>query len=205
MTLHHTRPAGHGFTLIELVVAMGIFAVMLLIVAGAFSRFVSTQRADVGEQELQEDMRVALEFFNREVRTAYGTTFETGTVDVDGTDQPFVSLRNQNGACVMYRRSAAGELERAMVAVDAGKSCSDPFHYIPTTVGGVEPFSPLTGEAVVIESLVFDVQAALQDPAGNLVNQGLITVRLAVRPRMQARVVRLQNTTTARQMVGFTL
>ena len=63
MTGSHTDHK--GFTLLELVVATGIFAIFMLVIVGMFSQFVFTQRRNIAEQALLEDVRTALEIFER--------------------------------------------------------------------------------------------------------------------------------------------
>src|SRR3989344_5353947 len=103
-----------GFTLIEMLVAISIFSIVLLIMLGIFSRFVTTQRRGIGEFRLQEDLRLAIELFNREARTSYGSTLVH--------DGPAVLFRNQNGHCVTCRWHE-NALQRAQQE-QAGGACA---------------------------------------------------------------------------------
>ena len=135
-----------GFTLIELIVAAGIFSVFIIVIVGLFGQFVFTQRRDVAEQDLLEDLRLSLETFNREARTAYGDTFLSARPD--GTS---VIFRNQNGACVNYRLQDR-RLERAEGGSPSGQCTTGTFQ------GSGAVYTPLTGSGIVLTRAFFDVQ-----------------------------------------------
>jgi prepilin-type N-terminal cleavage/methylation domain-containing protein len=129
------RRGGVGFTLIELMVAVGLFSVLLLVGLGVFSRFVAVQRRAVGQQEVQEDIRLALQLFNREARTAYGDTY---TTDVGGSG---VCFRNQEKKAILYflkegvvtRTEAPNfETECSGISVDDTKAITDPLTIVDT-------------------------------------------------------------------------
>src|SRR5436190_24402116 len=87
-----------GFTLIELIVSVGIFAMLLIVITGIVARYFAAERIAIAQQNLQEDVRFAVEMMAREIRTSYGDTF----ILPDGTGQA-LTLVNQNGVCVEYR------------------------------------------------------------------------------------------------------
>ena len=89
----------HGFSLIELLVAMAIFAVLMASVTMAFH---TQQQSQVREQmvlEMQQNVRGALQLMEREIRMAgYDPTVVWGTdgVDNDGDDDIDESDEAQN-------------------------------------------------------------------------------------------------------------
>lgn len=99
-----------GVTLLELIVAVGIFSVVILAATGIFKSALEGQRSAIAAQNLQESMRYAMEVMSKEMRMAQK--------DVGGADQcPDVAngkvydisagsdrldFRNYNDQCVSY-------------------------------------------------------------------------------------------------------
>lgn len=92
-----------GFTLIEVLVSLGILVFVLLLVASTYGRFVQSERRSIHQQEMQEDMRLVTQLLNREIRTGYGTTYQR-----DST-KAHLYLRNQNYDCVHYYLDSADQ------------------------------------------------------------------------------------------------
>ncbi|MEX1997888.1 MAG: type II secretion system protein [Candidatus Andersenbacteria bacterium] len=184
LPLAHSR----GYTLIEIIVAIGIFSLLLLIIMGIFSQFVFTERRHIGEQKIQADLRFALELLNREVRTGYGNTF-TGT-------SSFLFFRNQNGTCVSYRHdSAARTLARAAENVPPEEDCSLIVY---------SSYDSLVSRDTQIDTLTFIARAANVDPDNKLLNQGFVTISVAATSRKKSdHTVTLQSSVTSRQVIPF--
>jgi prepilin-type N-terminal cleavage/methylation domain-containing protein len=178
-----------GFTLVEIVLATGIFVVLIAVMIGIFSQFTSTQRRDIAEQKLLEEIRHALELFNREARTGYGSTYAL----TDGSGQS-VAFRNQNGLCVNYRLEGA-QLMRAEREV-SGQACdADDF-------AGVT-YTPLTSADISIDQLRFDVTASTSE-AEQLDRQGFITLILRISSDNESvPATPVQSTVTSRQVAPF--
>lgn len=175
--------------MIELAVATGIFAVLILLFIGIYSRFVAVQERGASAQSMQEQLRLTLEVMNREIRTGYGSTYDI--LDNNGRG---VVFRNQNGSCVAYRWQDA-RLERA--EIDAfGDSCD------PGRLSGV-PYTALTSSDIVITNARFDVVRAerLDD---TLANQGTVTLILeAENAASTIAPIQLQSTVASRQVIPF--
>jgi len=99
-----------GVSLIELVVAVTIFSVLILSATGIFKMVVDGQRNAVSAQNVQENMRYALEKISKEIRmagisdnqclpAAVNKVFNT-VIDNNGNDQLY--FKNQYGYCVVY-------------------------------------------------------------------------------------------------------
>ena len=99
-----------GTTLLEMIVALGIFSVFILSATAIFQSVVGSQRTSFGGQNEQESMRYALEVMAREIRSAQrdgassvcpvgwglsGKIYETG-------DSKQLWFKNKYGQCVFY-------------------------------------------------------------------------------------------------------
>lgn len=171
------RPQSHGFTLIELMVAIAVFAIILLVVARIMSQFLTAQRQAVAERQVQEDVRFALELMAREVRTGYGSTYSV--------NRDVLTFRNQNGECVAYALAQQRQLARARGTADSADCAS-----------ALDDFLPITAAETNITRLAFAVQPLA--PA----NQGFVTIALTAHPTGGSNVV-VQTTITSRQVVPF--
>lgn len=180
-----------GFTLLELVVAIGIFTLLLLIIAGLLSRFVFTQRRDAGEQFVEEDLRFAMEAFNREARLAFGSTYSL----TDGIGQSIV-MRNQNNLCVNYRLNTETSVWERAEASTGGLDCLG---------ANFIAYAPLTGHRVIVESLRFDIPDSIYNVADQkLDRQGFITVIVTARAVSEATPpLSLQSSVASRQIKPY--
>jgi prepilin-type N-terminal cleavage/methylation domain-containing protein len=164
-----------GFTLLELLVSIGIFSVMLVIISGVFTNFAKNQRRQVGEQALQEDLRVALELFDKEARTGYGDTYA-----VSGSSSEVITFKNQNGTCVQYALSITNQMTRT--------ECSG---------GGTT--EPLTDPSTVVSGLKFIAYPA-HVASGALTSQGYVTIVLSAHAKDSPDAqVNIQSSVTSRQ------
>jgi len=178
-----------GFTLVELVTASGIFVILIIIVTALFSRYMYTQRRDIAEQKLLEELRLSLELFNRETRTAYGSTYFLP----DGSGQSLL-YRNQNKLCVHYRLRD-GRLQRAESEV-TGTDCRE-------TDFNPSGYANLTGSDITISALRFDITPSTVGPDG-LDRQGFVTVIISAgNEDFAGTAITAQSTVTSRQVNAF--
>ncbi|HLC49422.1 MAG TPA: prepilin-type N-terminal cleavage/methylation domain-containing protein [Candidatus Andersenbacteria bacterium] len=181
-----------GFTLIELIIAIGIFSIFLIVYAGVFSRFIETQRHGIAQGALILDVQSAMEAFIKEARTAYGSTYD---VTQDGKQ---VMFRNQSTACVSYRVTRAGIFER-------GEAVSDPNGACPIDKFNGVLFAPITSTSTIISDVLFDITPSDFD-SNTLVlgNQGVITLTMTVAPINSGVLpISIQNTVTSRQILAY--
>ena len=73
-----------GFTLIELIVAFGIFAILVTIASGSFVRSLRIQRVSLQLMAVNDNMAITLEQMTREMRTGYN--FCTNTANLSAAD-----------------------------------------------------------------------------------------------------------------------
>lgn len=181
-----------GFTLLELLVALTVLSIVLIIVASFTTRLTFLQRRDIGEQTIQEDVRLALEVFNREARLAYASTF--AIANGQGTN---IVMRNQNGACVSYALNADNHsLERAEAGFGGVECVSAPFQ---------GRYASLTSQRVHIDSIRFDIPDSIYNvPDARLDRQGFITLMITAHPTNTGGVpLQLQTTVTSRQIKPY--
>lgn len=182
------KAADSGYTLIELLVAIGLFLVVVTIAVGGFTRALRTQRQVQQLIAAQSNVSLAIEQMAREIRT--GTNFCDGTV-VDGasmtcssvTDPVELKFRNALGKIVAYRLKA-GAIERGVRDV----------------VGGTVNFQKITGENANIQYLNFRLFG--NRPGSDYPPR--ITISLGVSPRgdvgISSVTVDLQTTVSARNI-----
>lgn len=185
-------PAGlAGYTLVELLVAIGIFSVVVVMVAGLISRVVFIERRNIAEQALEEDLRFALELFSRETRLAFASTFALA----DDTGRSLL-MRNQNGACVNYRLGEENVFERAEADAQALDCAGADFG---------DRYSPLTSRRIRIEKLRFDLPDNVYNQGDNqLDRQGFVTIIVKARAvNTSTPAVELQTTVTSRQVKAY--
>ena len=161
-----------AFTLIELLIAMGIFAVFITIITGVFTNFIQVQRHAIAQGQLISDMRSAMEAFIKEARTGYGSTYAA-----EGDAVVFV---NQNNDCITFR-VIDGQFKRA----DAGEQdvCS-------AEDSDSNRFSPITSKATEIIGLEFSIPV-----------DRVITIKLTATSKKDGiPPISIQNSITSRQM-----
>lgn len=179
--------ASKGYTLIELLIALAVFTIIIVMIAGLISRLVLIERRNIAEQAMQEDIRFAFEIFSRETRLAFASTF--ALADSSGSS---VVMRNQNGACVNYRLRN-GVFERAEVNA-GGADC--------TGASFGDRYAPLTSNRIKIERLRFDLPDSVFNQRDNrLDRQGFITLMLQAKgASAPTPPLDLQTTVTSRQV-----
>lgn len=146
-----------GYTLIELIVAVGMFALVMTLASGAYLMMIGANRQTQGITTGINSLSFALETMTRSIRT--GTHYDCGGLgDCPGGASRF-SFTNANGAAVSYSLSAS-TIERS--------------------VGGQQ--SALTDASVTISSLLFYVfgtpsvrQGDYQQPRVTIIVSGTVS------------------------------
>lgn len=92
-----------GFTLIEMIVALGIFSVAIVIAVSTFLNLQDAERKIQGKLTVVDNLRFALEIMAKEART--GTAY--------GSSGSSFSFTNVNGLAVVYRLNA-GQIEKSL-------------------------------------------------------------------------------------------
>jgi len=95
-------PNSRGFTIVELLVAMGLFVILIGIATGGFVRALRTQRAVVALMAANDNASLTLEQMAREIRTSYNFN------KISETELQFVNSHN----LVVFYRLNEGTIER---------------------------------------------------------------------------------------------
>lgn len=178
----HTHQS--GATLIELLITISIFTILLIMISGIFSRFVTMERRDISERALQEDIRLALELFVREARTAYGSTYAL----FPSSAGDMIVFRNQNGTCVAYKLG------------DDAFQRAELFTSDPCDVVSYTDFNSLTSQKTILETVRFLLPEGIVS-GGQLSHQGFITLSIRARSHVSSiPPLELQTTITSRQI-----
>jgi len=99
-----------GFTIVELLVALSLFAIVVSVVAGVFASSMRTQRAVTMLMAANDNASLVLEQMSREVRTGFQFSISLG-----GNKLRFI---NQYGEPVSYElNDSVGSLERNGVSL----------------------------------------------------------------------------------------
>jgi len=97
-----------GFTLLELVVGMGIFILIMTASTAIFQQVMSGQLQALSAQNTQEAMRYALEVSAKEMRMAQKdfdgicTNGQAGKIFVASADNKTLYFKNEYDQCVVY-------------------------------------------------------------------------------------------------------
>lgn len=124
-------PEPKGFTLLEMMVATGIFSVVIIIAIGAMISLNQAQIKAANIQNIQDNVRFALESMTKEIRT--GTQFSVAGCSFSGcTEITFFNEGVNLGYCL-----SGDVIRRFLPPVDCGSG------------------SPITSDAVSIKKMLF--------------------------------------------------
>jgi len=99
-----------GFTLLELIVAVGIFSIIVVSATSIFQQVIEGQRRAIATQNTQESVRYVLETISKEIRNA--KINDDSSPDCGGIDAGKIfklvsanelKFKNQYGNCVIYK------------------------------------------------------------------------------------------------------
>ena len=88
-----------GFTLIEVIIVLGIFVILISIAIGGFIDSLRGQRVVVGLMEINDNMGIVLEQMSREIRLGYNF--------VPAANQ--LQFQNSKGENVLYKLNLEGD------------------------------------------------------------------------------------------------
>jgi type II secretory pathway pseudopilin PulG len=146
-----------GFTIVELLVSMGIFVSVLGMVVGIFIGSLRAERSLVGFMAINDNVSLALEQMAREIRT--GEDFS-----VSGSALIFTNAQSDT---IAYGLSVDGILERGVCFLEG--NCAD--------ISSFGDFVALTGNKAVVDRLSFVVDEGTGGDPWPL----RVTIRLGVK------------------------
>ena len=152
-----------GFTLLEMVVALGVFSGVMIIAFGVAIAINNAQFKASRIQIVQDDLRFALESMTKEMRT--GVNFQASKLAgglSNGYEQ--ITFRRSDGVQVTYCRQSPTDAMRKIIGVVT--DCDDP------------NAQAVTGDDVAIEALTFYL---VGENAGATDGQPRITISLKAR------------------------
>lgn len=186
-----------GFTLIELIVSLGVFSVVITIAVGALLMLVATNEQLQGEQSVMTNLSFALDSMTREIRT--GSDYycdEANNYDAGGPNNIFDGYDGNNLDSIIgsdgYRncagRTNANRTLHGVAFVEGGDSISGGnerilfFHDSNTgqlyrRIGTEEPIS-ITGSGLYINNAEFYVTGSrpVADGPPNHDDQASVTI-----------------------------
>ncbi len=125
-----TMNTARGYTLIEMIVSVGIFSIVMLVASGAYVKLVALDRQARATNDLVTNLSFATESMSRSIRTGtgYACTDASAVKDAngnstDGSCHQISFMDNNIGQPVTYRRNSTGTLGQC-VGIASG-SCND--------------------------------------------------------------------------------
>lgn len=123
------RTKKKGFTLIEVMVSVSLFAVIILSVTGIFKMAIDAQRNAIATQNVQESLKYFLEVTAKEIRMAQKNN---GVCDgipdneifkiISQSPSDVLYFKNYYGECVRYYLAADGDNRRFKISRGTGAS-----------------------------------------------------------------------------------
>lgn len=172
-----------GFTLVELIVAVGIFGILSVFVTGAFLNIMSIQRQAESKQQIMNDFRVALDLMGKEILDGSGFPDEEFGISSLYFQ---TKVRHDMISRVIQYKVVDGRLMKAQQ--DTQGECQ--------VAGGSFPnecFVPFTSEEVDVDSLVFyinnfDENDDYGHPVITIVVSGEVDLNLGANPTFRTSV-----------------
>ncbi len=104
-----------GYTVVELMVSVAIFALAMTLATGAFVKSLRTERAVNELASLNSNASLVLEAIAREIRTGYdftGSDRALGCVTPQGDTLQFTSASRGNTVIYRWNKDSSGSIER---------------------------------------------------------------------------------------------
>jgi len=145
-----------AFTVAELLVAVGLFTVIISISIGSYIRMIQQQRLMTSLMAANDNVSLALEQMMREIRT--GKNFTESGFDLDK-----ISFVNDVGCDITYSFTSENSIDR----LQNGGSCE-------------ENDGPITSENIKVQDMSFDVESKPGVGIFSGTNFELVTIRVEI-------------------------
>lgn len=165
----------YGFTLLEMIVALGVFSIVILTTSSGFLSLLNAERKAAAKIEIEDNLRFALEVMAKEIRTGRNYT-DPGIQPI--SDFSFV---NANNEMITYRLSAQERIIKVIAREEAATE-----------------ILPLSSEHIKVENLGFWVRGA---GVGGADGQPMVTITITAKTLGQkiTSEFNLQTTVSQRQ------
>ncbi len=113
-----------GYSLIEIIVAIGLFSMIMIFTMGIFKSIMEGQRSAISSQNIQENLRYTFELMSREIRAAKGShsgsecittpyykVYNTNSANDPPDSGNILYFKNKNGDCVTYATTTDNQIE----------------------------------------------------------------------------------------------
>jgi len=141
--------SGRGFTLVELIVSMGLFVMITTVGLTIYTSTIRAQRFTVALNRLQRDMQIAMTIMTKSIRSSSidyrPSGFYEGAVDPLGEGEDVLALIDRDQVETWFR------MDNEAVAVRQGASGT---------------YAPITSSATVVQELKFYITPST-DPFTN--------------------------------------
>lgn len=173
----------NGFSLIEMIIAMGIFAVVISVVAMVFSNSSSYQKRILAGQEVENNARYIAEFISRELRTAREINSSQASASLSDFDFIFKNYRGESITYCLADASGACDAAGEFIARINGTNPPPTAQIINTSTVRIENLKFVTNEFSALPPqqkiiTIFFTVKSLDNPNIKLDMQTSITARL---------------------------
>lgn len=177
-----------GFSLIEMIVSLGVFSLVVTIAVGALLMLVATNQQLQGEQSVMTNLSFTLDSMTREIRTGTNYYCATGG-STSGVFGPSTDLDTFLGTNTQDCTTGTGNARfQGLAFIEAGDSITQSddrilYYFDSTTneiyrrVGGQAPES-IVSSGIVIKKLEFFVSGSkpLRAGGGGVQDQASVTI-----------------------------
>jgi prepilin-type N-terminal cleavage/methylation domain-containing protein len=207
-----------GFTLIEMIVSLGVFSIIITTAIGALLVLISSNQKLQGEQSVMTNLSFALDGMTREIRTGYayfcdGVNNQSGAVPATGGLKIFDDAQNDHealGSTTVRDCTTSTNRYHGVSFVEGGNSVTAGtanriMYYIASTTTekklmrrvGNSPAQSIVASGLEIIDADFIVTGSTPRSAGDNV-QPTVTVYIEAKEISQDKIYRLETTVTQR-------
>lgn len=170
-----------GFTLIEVMVSVSLFAVIILSVTGIFKMAIDGQRSAIATQNVQESLKYFLEVTAKEIRMAQknegvcaGIPDDEIFTIIPQSPSDVLYFKNYYGQCVRYFLAADGDNLRFKISRGAGSNALSDYispakirinelHFVlNTSASTTQPMVTINLNANALDSAQYKSEMTLQ-------------------------------------------
>lgn len=165
-----------GYTLLEMIVSVGLFSIIMLLATGAYFNLIESDRQARAVNDVVTNLSFAVDSMGREIRTGtgYACNQDTGNPNCPSGGTSF-SYVDSSGRTVIYERSN---------------------NQIIATINGAE--SPLTDPRISIDTLAFYVRGV--GTLDTIQPQTLISIQGSIVTKNRTVSFTIQTTATQRYL-----